>query len=417
MLYYIFRFLEELGIPGSGMWSYISFRSLLAFIIALLLSWGYGKKFIRYMEAHRERFEEKKFDASVDPAAVNDGYVPSMGGIVIIASVLIACFLFGRLRNIYLLLILGTTLWLGITGLIDDYLKIKRSKNGLAPRWKLLSQFAIGIIVALTLYLSPDAVIRENVVSQRTGSGTEIVHKSQPVKSTITTIPFVKSHNWDYALCDSQGIGWLIFIGVTVFFMMMTSNGMNLNDGIDGMAAGNSAIIFVALGVLAYVSSHIGFAAYLNIMYIPGAQELVVYTFSLIGALIGFLWHNTHRAKMYMGDTGSLAIGGAIAVMAVIIHKELLLPILCGVFVAELVSSYLQTQYSKWGTRHGRKQRLFKRAPIHDAFRKRYKFDDSTHYFFKNHLCGEDEDEKVTVHFWIISILLAALTIISLKIR
>ena len=417
MLYYIFRFLEELGIPGSGMWSYISFRSLLAFIIALLLSWGYGKKFIRYMEAHRERFEEKKFDASVDPAAVNDGYVPSMGGIVIIASVLIACFLFGRLRNIYLLLILGTTLWLGITGLIDDYLKIKRSKNGLAPRWKLLSQFAIGIIVALTLYLSPDAVIRENVVSQRTGSGTEIVHKSQPVKSTITTIPFVKSHNLDYALCDSQGIGWLIFIGVTVFFMMMTSNGMNLNDGIDGMAAGNSAIIFVALGILAYVSSHIGFAAYLNIMYIPGAQELVIYTFALIGALIGFLWHNTHRAKMYMGDTGSLAIGGAIAVMAVIIHKELLLPILCGVFVAELVSSYLQTQYSKWGTRHGRKQRLFKRAPIHDAFRKRYKFDDSTHYFFKNYLCGEDEDEKVTVHFWIISILLAALTIISLKIR
>ena len=416
MLYYVFRYLEELGIPGSGMWSYISFRSLLAFMTALLLSWGIGKWFISYMVRNREKVEEKKFDVAIDPVAAKRKYVPSMGGVVIIAALMIACLLFGRLRNIYLLLMLLTTLWLGFTGFMDDYLKIKRSKNGLSPKWKLLSQLCIGIIVGLTLYLSPDAVIRENVLSQRTEAGTEIVHKSEPVKSTVTTIPFVKSHNLDYAWFGSQEIGWIVFVLITVFFVMFASNGVNLNDGVDGMAAGNSAIIFVALGVLAYVSSHIGLASYLNIMYIPGAQELVVYTFALIGSLIGFLWHNAHPAKMYMGDTGSLAIGGAIAVLAVIIHKELLLPLLCGVFLIELASSKLQTFYSKWGTKHGRKQRLFKRAPFHDSFRIGYDFDKETKYLFRK-FSGSDEDQKVTVHFWIVSILLAALTIISLKIR
>lgn len=416
MLYYIFRHLETLGIPGSGMWSYISFRSLLAFMIALLLSWAIGKWFIDFMNDHQKDVEEKKYDAAVDPKADRQKFVPSMGGLVIIAAVLIACLLFGRLRNIYLILMLLTTVWLGLTGFADDLLKIKRSKNGLAPAWKLLYQLALGIVVALTLYLSPDAVIRENVTSQRTTAGTEIVHKSEPVKSTITTIPFVKSHNFDYAWFGSQGIGWVVFVLITVFFVMFASNGVNLNDGVDGMAAGNSAIIFVALGILAYVSSHIGLASYLNIMYIPGAQELVVYTFALIGALIGFLWHNANPAKMYMGDTGSLAIGGAIAVLAVIIHKELLLPLLCGIFLVELASSKLQTIYSKWGTKHGRKQRLFKRAPIHDAFREGYDFDKDTKYLFRK-LSANDEDQKVTVHFWIVSILLAALTIISLKIR
>lgn len=417
MLYYLFRYFEYLGIPGSGMWSYISFRSLGAFMLALLLSWKLGKWFIAYMVNHRNRFEEKKFDESVDPVAAKRKYIPSMGGCVIIVSVVATCLLFGRLRNIYLLLILVTTIWLGLTGFADDILKIKRSKNGLAAHWKLLSQLGIGIIVGLTLYLSPDAVIRENVVTQSNNGVSEIVHKSEPRKSTITTIPFVKSHNLDYSLVGSQKVGWIVFIAVTVFFIMFTSNGVNLNDGVDGMAAGNSAIVFTALAILAYVSSHIGFAAYLNIMYIPGIQELVIFTFAMIGALIGFLWHNAHPAKMYMGDTGSLAIGGAIAVMAVIIHKEILLFILCGVFVAELASSKLQTWYSRWGTRHGRKQRLFKRAPIHDAYRKGYDFDNSIKYVFRHHLWGNDEDQKVTVHFWIISILLAAMTIISLKIR
>lgn len=416
MLYYIFRHLETLGIPGSGMWSYISFRSLLAFMMALLLSWAIGKWFIGFMNDHQKDVEEKKYDASIDPKAAKRGFVPSMGGLVIIAAVLIACLLFGRLRNIYLLLMLLTTIWLGFTGFTDDFLKIKRNKNGLAPAWKLLSQLAIGIVVALTLYLSPDAVIRENVTSQRTEAGTEIVYKSQPVKSTITTIPFVKSHNFDYAWFGSQTIGWVVFVFVTVFFVMLASNGVNYNDGVDGMATGNSAIIFVALAILAYVSSHIGFASYLNIMYIPGAQELVVYTLAMIGALIGFLCHNTSVAKVYMGDTGSLAIGGAIAVLAVIIHKELLLPLLCGVLVVELASGKSQTIYTRWGRKHGREQRLFKRAPIHDAFREGYEFDKDTKYLFRK-LSGNDEDQRVTVHFWIISILLAAMTIILLKIR
>ena len=416
MLYYFFRYLEELGVPGSGLWSYISFRSLMSFVIALVFSWLIGKRFIEYMHKNRKRFEEKKFDASIDPVAANHKYTPSMGGIVIIAAVLLSCVLFGRLRNIYLLLMLVTTIWLGITGFIDDYLKIKRSKNGLTPIWKLLSQLGIGVTVAFTLYLSPDAVIHENIVSQRTKAGTEIIHKSDPVKSTITTIPFLKNHNFNYAWLGSPQIGWCVFVLATVFFIMLTSNGVNLNDGVDGMAAGNSAIIFVVLGIFAYVSSHIGFASYLNIMYIPGTQELVVFTFAMIGALIGFLWHNTHPAKMYMGDTGSLAIGGVIAVLAIIIHKEIMLFFLCGLLIVELASSKLQTLYSVWGTKHGRKQRLIKRAPIHDAFRLGYNFAPNIKY--KLPWCsGNDEDERVTVHFWIISILLAAFTIILLKVR
>lgn len=416
MLYYVFRYFEKLDIPGSGLWSYISFRSVMAFLIAMVLSWLIGKWFITFMHNNRTRFEEKKFDASIDPVAAKHKYTPSMGGIVIIAAVLIACLLFGRLRNIYLLLMIGTTIWLGVTGFIDDYLKIKRSKNGLAPSWKLISQLGLGIIVALTLYLSPDAVIHENVVSRKTEAGIEIVHKSDPVKSTITTIPFVKSHNFDYSWLGSEQIGWCVFVIVTVFFIMLTSNGINLNDGVDGMAAGNSAIIFVALGIFAYVSSHIGFASYLNIMYIPGTQELVVYTFAMIGALIGFLWHNTHPAKVYMGDTGSLSIGGAIAVLALIIHKETMLFFLCGLLIIELASSKLQTLYSIWGTKHGRKQRLIKRAPFHDAFRAGYNFGPTIKYKFP-WCSGDDEDERVTVHFWIISILLAAFTVIILKVR
>lgn len=416
MLYYLFRFFDTLGIPGSGMWSYVSFRALMAFMVALLFSWLFGKLFISYMNKHKDKYEEKKNDKLVVTNEKEQEYKPSMGGIVIIVALVLACLLFGRLRNVYLLLMMASTIWLGLTGFYDDYLKVKRSKNGLAPKWKLVSQFGLGIVVAFTLYLSPDAVIHENIVSQRTKSGTEIVYKSKPVKSTITTIPFVKSHNFDYARFGSSLIGWSVFVIVTIFFIMLTSNGLNLNDGLDGMAAGNSAIIFSALGVLAYVSSHIGLASYLNIMYIPGTQELVVYTFALIGALVGFLWHNASPAKMIMGDTGSLAIGGAIAVLAVIIHKEIMLFLLCALLIVELISSKSQTWYSVWGTKHGRKQRLFKRAPLHDAFRKACHFEEGIKYKFR-WCSGNEEDQKVTVHFWIISILLAALTIISLKIR
>lgn len=424
MLYYLFRFFENLGIPGSGMWEYISFRSIMAFITALLISLCFGRRFILWMYKHRHQVEEKRFDASVDPdGKKKKKFVPSMGGFFIIAAVLIPCLLFGRLRNIYLLLMIITTIWLGITGFLDDYLKIKRSKNGLAPHWKLFSQLGIGLLVGLTLYLSPDAVIRENIQTQRFDNRVEIVHKSEPVKSTITTIPFVKGHNLDYAWFASwtgkykQPIGWLIFVVATVFFMMLISNGANINDGMDGMAAGNSAIVFVAIAILAYVSSHIGFAAYFNIMYIPHSEELVVYISAFLGALLGFLWYNANPAQVYMGDTGSLTIGGVIAVLAVIIHKELLLFVLCGVFVAELLSSFLQTRYSAWGNAHGKKIRVFKRAPLHDSFRADQKFMPGVSYVFRHHLCARLANRKITTRYWIISILLAALTIITLKIR
>ena len=423
MLYYLFRFFESLGIPGSGMWGYISFRSLMAFMVALVISLWFGKHFIKWMNDHKKQVEEKKFDESVDAAAHKRKFVPSMGGIVIIAAVLIPCLLFGRLRNIYLLLMLVTTIWLGITGFMDDYLKIKRNKNGLAPRWKLFSQLGIGLFVGLTLYLSPDAVIRENIDIQRHDGMTEIIHKSNPTKSTVTTIPFLKNHNLDYAWVASwagkykQAIGWGIFVLITVFFIMFVSNGANLNDGMDGMAAGNSAIIYIVLAIFAYVSSHIGFASYFNIMYIPESQELVVFISAFIGALIGFLWYNADPAQMFMGDTGSLTIGGTIAVIAVIIHKELLLFLLCGVFLAELASSALQTRYSAWGNKHGKKQRLFKRAPIHDSFREDFDYQENIHYVFRNTLNGQIANRKVVIRFWIISLLLAALTIITLKIR
>ncbi|MBQ0157860.1 MAG: phospho-N-acetylmuramoyl-pentapeptide-transferase [Bacteroidales bacterium] len=423
MLYYLFRFLEQFGIPGSRMWSYISFRALLALMLGLIISMWFGEYFIKWMKRHQAKVEEKKFDASIDAVAAKRSFVPSMGGIVIITAVVVPCLLFGRLRNIYMLLMLLTTVWFGLTGFLDDFLKIKKSKNGLAPRWKLLSQLSLGLVVGLTLYLSPDAVIRENVEQQRVGDRTEIVHKSDPVKSTVTTIPFVKNNNLDYASLAAwagpykQAIGWGIFVLVTVFFIMFVSNGANLNDGMDGMAAGNSAVICIALGILAYVSSHIEYAAYFNIMYVPGSQELVIFISALIGALLGFLWYNSDPAQVFMGDTGSLAIGGAIAVLAMIIHKELLLFLLCGVFLVELASSALQTRYSAWGTKHGRKQRLFKRAPIHDAFREKYDFQEGIHYVFRHRLSGRWADQKVTVRFWITSILLAAATIITLKIR
>lgn len=423
MLYYLFRFFERLGIPGSGMWEYISFRSIMAFITALIISLWFGEHFIKWMNEHKSLVEEKKFDASVDAAAAKREFVPSMGGIVIITAVLIPCLLLGRLRNIYLLLMLVTTVWLGITGFMDDFLKIKRDKNGLAPRWKLLSQLGIGLFVGLTLYLSPDAVIHENIDMQRYDGVTEIVHKSNPTKSTVTTIPFFKNHNLDYAWFASwagkykQAIGWGFFVFITVFFIMFVSNGANLNDGMDGMAAGNSAIIYIVLAIFAYVSSHIGFASYFNIMYIPESQELVVFISAFIGALIGFLWYNANPAQMFMGDTGSLTIGGTIAVIAVIIHKELLLFLLCGVFLAELASSALQTRYSAWGNKHGKKQRMFKRAPIHDSFSNEFDFHENVHYVFRHALNGSVANRKVVIRFWIISILLAALTIITLKIR
>jgi phospho-N-acetylmuramoyl-pentapeptide-transferase len=404
------------------MWQYISFRSLLAFMLALCISVVFGEYFIKYM--HRRNISETQRDASIDPFGVNKKGVPSMGGLVIILAILVPCLLFGKLRNIYMILMIITTVWLGLLGFLDDYIKvIRKDKEGLHGKFKIIGQVGLGFIVGLTLYLSPEAVIRENVTTQR--KGTEVViHKSEPVKSTKTTIPFVKNNNLDYteimSFCgDYKDVaGWGLVVLVTVLVVTAVSNGCNLNDGMDGMAAGNSAIIGVALGILAYVSRHLEYASYLNIMYIPQSQELVVVICAFVGALIGFLWYNVFPAQVFMGDTGSLTIGGIIAVCAIIIHKELLVPILCGVFLVESLSVILQTQYFKWGKKHGRKQRMFKRTPIHDNFRVlASQLDSECTYVFKSWPKRPAHESKITVRFWIVTILLAALTIITLKIR
>lgn len=421
MLYYLFRFLEQWDIPGSGMWSYISFRSLLALILSLVISVWFGEIFIKWMRRHGGL--EAQRDRTVDPYGVEKRGVPTMGGVIIIVATIVPCLLFGRLRNIYMLLMIVTTLWLGLIGFADDYIKMKVTKDGLRPIYKLIGQAGLGLIVGLTLWLSPDAVMRENVSVQRQGQEL-VIHKSAPVKSTTTTIPFVKNNNLNYtdAFFSWMGehrsaAGWIFFVVLTTFVVMAVSNGSNLNDGMDGMCAGNSAIICVALGVLAYVSSHIGYAAYFNIMYIPQSEELVIFLCAFAGALIGFLWYNAYPAQIFMGDTGSLAIGGIIAVTAIIIHKELLIPLLCFIFFMESISVMMQVQVAKYGNRRGMKLRFFKRAPIHDAFRiKPGQIADDVKIIL-NRPRGCWLESKITTRFWIITILLAALAIVTLKIR
>ncbi len=421
MLYYLFRFLEQWDIPGAGMWSYISFRSLLALIFSLVISIWFGEFFIKWMRKHGGT--EAQRVRSIDPYGVEKRGVPTMGGVIIIVATILPCLLFGRLRNIYMLLMIGTTLWLGLIGFADDYIKMKITKDGLRPIYKLVGQAGLGLIVGLTLWLSPDVVIRENVSMTRQNQEV-VVYKSEPVKSTTTTIPFVKDNNLNYtdAFFSWMGghraaAGWIFFVILTTFIVMAVSNGSNLNDGMDGMCAGNAAIICVALGVLAYVSSHIGYASYFNIMYIPQSEELVIFLCAFAGALIGFLWYNAYPAQIFMGDTGSLAIGGIIAVTALIIHKELLIPLLCFVFFMESVSVILQVRVAKFGNRRGKKLRVFKRAPIHDAFRVMPGQLGDDVKVFLNWPRGCWLESKITTRFWIVTILLAALAIVTLKIR
>ncbi len=420
MLYYIFRYLEQFGIQGAHLWSYISFRSLLALILSLVISVWFGEYFIKWMRRHHAT--ETQRDRDIDPYGQQKKGVPTMGGIIILVAIIVPCLLFGRLRNIYMILMLVTTIWLGAIGFIDDYIKMKISKDGLRPIYKLAGQCVLGLVVGLTLWLSPDAVIRENVSVQK--QGTEmVVHKSEPVKSTITTIPFVKDNNLDYkqlvAFCGKYkyAAGWILFVIMTTIVVTAVSNGSNLNDGMDGMSAGNAAIIGIALGILAYVSSNVGYASYFDIMYVPGSQELVIFICAFVGALIGFLWYNAYPAQIFMGDTGSLAIGGIIGVTAVIIHKELLIPVLCFVFFMESVSVLLQVRVAKYGNKRGKKLRLFKRAPIHDAFRVLPGQLAPDVKVILNWPRGCWLESKITTRFWIITILMAALAIITLKIR
>ena len=339
-----------------------------------------------------------------------------------------------RIRNIYIILMVVTTVWLGFLGFLDDYIKIfRRNKEGLKGKYKIVGQVSIGFIVGLTLWLSPDAVVRETLsepqITLTKTVHTETIetvvkHKKEAVKSLQTTIPFVKNHNLNYSnvmgfLGDNKvAAGWVLFVLMTIFVVTGVSNGANLNDGMDGMCAGNSAIIGVALGVLAYVSSHIGYASYFDIMYIPHSEELVVFLCAFIGAMVGFLWYNAYPAQVFMGDTGSLTIGGIIGVCAVIIHKELLLPILCGIFFVESLSVIIQTQWFKIQKKKGRRVRVFRATPIHDNFRKLdSQLDATSRYILKGWPNRPFHESKITIRFWITSIILAALTIITLKMR
>lgn len=419
MLYEFFGYLNRLDIPGAGVFSYVSFRALTSLILSLIISLIAGEFFIKYMR--RKNHIEEARDAAIDPYGVQKKGVPSMGGVVIIMAVLVPALLMGRLDNVYMILLIATIAFFGLIGFLDDKIKLGGNKDGLAPRWKMLAQLAFGVCVGLTLWLSPDAVVRENV-EREIGDKVEVYHKSQARKSTVTTVPFFKNNNIDYyEVFDfvkdgktKRACGWILFVLVTTFVIAAVSNGANLNDGMDGMCAGNSAIIGVTLGILAYVSGHIQIASYLNVMYIPGSEEIVVFLCAFVGALVGFLWYNAYPAKVFMGDTGSLAIGGVIAVTAVIIHKELLLPILCGIFLMESVSVMLQVAYAKKGNARGEKWRVFKRAPFHDHYR--HKMEDGVKYLIKRPH-GLLFESMITTRFWIVTILLAAITLITLKIR
>ncbi|MDO4949315.1 MAG: phospho-N-acetylmuramoyl-pentapeptide-transferase [Bacteroidales bacterium] len=422
MLYYLFQYLDKINVPGAGMFGYVSFRALMAVILSLLISVFYGNRFIKYMK--RKQIAETQRDASIDPFNVTKVGVPTMGGIIIIMAIIFPCLLLGKLHNIYMILMMITTIWLGLLGFLDDYIKVfHKDKEGLHGTFKVIGQVGLGLIVGLTLYFSPDVVIRENIEVSRNKAETEIVHAVQNQKSTKTTIPFFKNNNLDYADLvgfmgkHAQSVGWILFVLITIFVVTAVSNGANLNDGMDGMAAGNSAIIGATLGILAYVSSHIEYARYLNIMFIPGSEEMVIFICAFIGALIGFLWYNAFPAQIFMGDTGSLTIGGIIAVFAIIIHKELLIPILCGIFLVENLSVIMQVRYYQKGKRKGVKQRIFKRTPIHDHFRTHVsQLEKDCSYIFTGPSDGFHES-KITVRFWIVTIILAAITIITLKIR
>ena len=419
MLYDLFKYLDGLDIPGAGMFSYVSFRALTSLILSLIISMVAGEYFIKYMR--RKKHIEEARDASIDPYGVQKKGVPSMGCVVILAAVLVPALLLGKLSNVYMVLLIATIAFFGLIGFIDDKIKLDGNKDGLSPRLKMLSQLLFGVCVGLTLWLSPDAVVRENV-EREIGDKVEVYHMSESRKSTVTTVPFVKSNNIDYYevfgfIQDGKvkrACGWILFVLVTTFVIAAVSNGANLNDGMDGMCAGNSAIIGVTLGILAYVSGHVQFASYLNVMYIPGTEEVLVFLCAFVGALVGFLWYNAYPAKVFMGDTGSLAIGGVIAVTAIIIHKELLLPIMCGIFLMESVSVMLQVAYAKKGNARGEKWRVFKRAPFHDHYR--HRMEDGVKYLIKRPH-GLLFESMITTRFWIVTILLAAITIITLKIR
>lgn len=418
MLYHLFKYLDQFDLPGAGLFQYISFRSAMTVITSLIISLLLGKKIINYLR--KQQIGENVRELGLKGEESKEG-TPSMGGLIILASILIPALLFANLTNVYVILMIITTVWLGFIGFIDDYIKIfKNDKTGLAGRFKIFGQVVLGLIVGITLYISEDVVVRKvipedevkdkTVVSVMDDSNGDKEQKQyvQDSKTTVTTIPFMKDNEFDYAYLVSflgkhkETGAWIVFVIVTILIVTAVSNGANLTDGLDGLATGTSAIIGATLGALAYVTGNIIYADYLNIMYIPYTGELVVYISAFIGATIGFLWYNTYPAQVFMGDTGSLAIGGIIAVFAIIIRKELLIPILCGIFLAESVSVLMQVSFFKYTKKkYGTGKRIFLMAPLHH------------HFQMKGY-----PEPKIVVRFFIVGIMLAVITtIITLKVR
>jgi len=413
MLYYLFEYLEKLNFPGAGMFQYISFRSGLTVITSLFIALIFGKQIINILR--KKQIGEEIRDLGLDGQKSKEG-TPTMGGIIILASIIIPTLLFGDLKNIYVILMLITTIWMGIIGFIDDYIKtFKKNKKGLAGKFKILGQVGLGLIVGITLYMNDDVVVRENVPNTTESQKIELVNnisnsekvETIDVKSTKTTIPFFKNNEFDYAYFvsflgeKSQKWGWIVYIMFVILIVTAVSNGANLTDGLDGLATSSSAIIGITLGILAYVSGNMIFSDYLNIMYIPNVGELAIFISAFIGATIGFMWYNSYPAQVFMGDTGSLALGGIIAVFAVIIRKELLIPILCGVFFMESLSVMMQVSYFKYTKRKtGIGKRIFRMAPLHH------------HYQIKGY-----PEPKIVTRFMIVGIILAVITIVTLKIR
>lgn len=417
MLYYLFDYLNNhYDIPGAGVFKYISFRTSLSFITSLLFALVIGKRIINLL--HRKQIGESIRELGLEGQVQKKG-TPTMGGLIILAALLLPTLLFARLDNVYIVTMIITALWCGAIGFIDDYIKVfKRDKEGLAGRFKIMGQVGLGLIVGVVLYFNPHVVVRERISPPRAieslgnipgdfATNSPQSSKGRDIKSTTTTIPFVKGHEFDYASLlkwmgdDYRDYAWLAFIPIVIFIITAVSNGANITDGIDGLATGTSAIIGSALAMLAYVSGNTVFASYLNIMYLPNVGELMVFSGAFIGACVGFLWYNSYPAQVFMGDTGSLALGGIIATFAISIRKEFLIPILCGIFLIESVSVMLQVGYFKYSRKkYGEGRRIFLMSPLHH------------HYQKLNY-----HESKIVTRFWIIGIMLAALSVITLKLR
>jgi phospho-N-acetylmuramoyl-pentapeptide-transferase len=416
MLYHLFKYLDQFDLPGTGVFQYISFRTSMSVILSLIISLLFGKRIIRLLQ--KKQIGESIRELGLDGQMQKKG-TPTMGGVIILASTLIPILLFGDLTNVYVILMIITTIWLGFVGFMDDYIKVfRKNKEGLRAKFKIAGQVVLGLVVGFTMYFNKDVIVREIIPARpgienvqaipetdEPGAPGEFV--TRDLKSTKVNVPFFKNNEFDYFMLisflgeEARKYTWIVFVMAVILIITLISNGANLTDGLDGLAAGSSAIIGSTLGILAYISGNLIYSKYLNIMYIPFTGELVVFMGAFIGAMVGFMWYNSYPAQVFMGDTGSLAIGGIIAVFAILIRKELLIPILCGIFVVESLSVVMQVSYFKYTKRkYGAGRRIFLMAPLHHHYQKK----------------GYPEP-KIVTRFWIIGILLAVITIVTLKIR